>query len=109
MKSKLNWAKISNGWVVYFEIEARNIKNVVEHSNAELTAVKGIIGQHERRHSQTKKKKTLEDNANYNIYTKEKKTFNPSSNNQQTKQHKTSDFGFCHKSFLISLFWKLHG
>jgi len=55
------------------------------------------------------KKKTLEDNANYNIYTKEKKTFNPSSNNQQTKQHKTSDFGFCHKSFLISLFWKLHG
>ena len=30
------------------------------------------------------KKKKPEDNANYNINTKEKKTFNPASNNQQT-------------------------
>jgi len=34
-----------------------------------------------------KKKKTLEDNANYDIYTKEKRTFNPSSNIQKTRQH----------------------
>jgi 3-methyladenine DNA glycosylase AlkC len=32
-------------------------------------------------------KKTLEDNANYDIYTKEKRTFNPSSNIQKTRQH----------------------